>query len=355
MKLVKNIGWLPVLFLFMFSCSMESNKKAPEASSDSTGVNEKKVFPVRVQKIQEQEIDRTLNYPADLVAYKVIYYTPTTPGRISKIHVEVGSRVHVGQLLVEMDKTQYNQTVTQYENTKTNYERYDTLHQLGSISEQQYDQAKTQYEVAKSNYNYQRQNTALNSPINGIVTAKYYENGEVYNGSPNTPAGKAAILTLMQINPMKAVVSISQSYYTEIKEGMKAEITSDMFPEKVFEGSIYKIYPTIDASTRTFKVELIIKNNAEKLRPGMFGNINLKLGKINAVVVPSIAILKEEGTNIRYVFIRNNNTAKKIVVTIGKRYNDKVQILSDEIHEGEELVVEGQAKLLNGSGIKVVE
>ncbi len=356
MRILKNIGWIAAVFIFMFSCSMGNSKKVDGVAKDSTSVTEnKKIIPVRIQRIEKEEIDRTVNRSVNLIAYKEINYAPASPGRINKIYVEIGSRVQKGQVLVEMDRTQFNQAATQYENAKINYQRIDTLHQLGSISEQTYDQTKTQYEVAKSSYEYLSKNTVLHSPINGIVTGKYYENGELYSGAPNTTAGKAAIITLMQINPLKALVSISQSYFPDIKEGMKATIATDLFPGTVFQGKVLKVYPTIDPATRTFKTEIVITNNAEKLRPGMFANIEIKLEKVKALVVPSSAVLKQEGTNTRYLFINDNNKAKKVKVKMGKQFDDKVEIISNEIKEGEEFVIEGQAKLLDGSEIKIVD
>ena len=62
------------------------------------------------------------------------------------------------------------------------------------------------------------------------------------SGAPNTAAGKAAIISLMQINPLKAIVSISQSYFPQVHEKMEAEITTDIFAGTIFKGSVYKVY-----------------------------------------------------------------------------------------------------------------
>lgn len=331
----------------------KNDDKSANAKSEFAQDSVEKFYPVKIQKVTKQAIEKTLDYSADLVAFKEIHYAPASPGRINRINVEIGNRVSKGQVLVQMDKTQFIQAKTQYENTKLNFQRIDTLRQLGSISEQQYDQTKTQYELAESNYQFLRDNTTLLSPINGIVTGKYFENGELYSGAPNTAAGKAAIISLMQINPLKAIVSISQSYFPQVHEKMEAEITTDIFAGTIFKGSVYKVYPTIDPSTRTFKAEILIKNDAEKLRPGMYANIEIKLGEADAMVVPSIAVLKQEGTNNRYVFVNENGIAKQIEVKIGKRFDDKVELIAEGLKEGAELIVEGQANLLNGSRIKI--
>jgi RND family efflux transporter MFP subunit len=352
MKSIKLIAVILSSSLLFVSCS---NKNASEEkTSQDVSVQTEKNYPVRVQKIKNQSIERTLDYTANLIAYKEINYAPASPGRIDKILVEVGNRIKKGQVLVEMDKTQLNQARVQFENAKTNYQRIDTLYKLGSASEQQYEQVKTQYDLAKSSYDYLRENTSLLSPIDGLVTGKYYENGELYSGAPNTAVGKAAIISLMQINPLKAVVSISQSFYPNLKEGMEANITTDIYSGNQFKGKISKVYPTIDASTRTFKVEITIENSSETLRPGMFADIHIKLADAQALVIQSIAVLKQEGTNTRYIFINQNNVAKMVKVQLGKRFDDKIEIISNEIHADTELIIEGQANLMDGSKLNVL-
>lgn len=352
MKSIINIGMFLMALVFIVSCEQPNSA---EAENENEGANRERIFPVKTAKIQKETITRTLNYTANIVAFKEIYYAPAAPGRINKIHVEIGSRVKKGDLLVEMDRTQLNQAKTQLENARFNFQRIDTLYQLGSISEQTYEQTKTQYELAKSNVNFLIENTTLSSPIDGVVTGKYFENGEMYSGAPNTPVGKAAVIALMQINPLKAIVSISQQYFSAVKEGMEADVQVDPLPGKTFKGKVYKVYPTIDPYTRTFQVEVTIDNDNKILRPGMFGDIEIVLKDEETLLVPAIAILKQEGTNNRYVFVHENGTARQIEVTIGERINDKVELKADEIKSGMELIVQGQANLLNGSKVKVVK
>jgi len=349
MKSVFSIGLIISTTLLLTSCSKKNNSDT--TTSDNSP---EKIFPVKVQKVIKKTVPQTLEYTADLSAFKEIHYAPASPGRIHTIHVEVNDRVKKGQLLLEMDKTQYIQSLSQLENAEYNFKSIDTLYQLGSISEQQYQQVKTQYELAQANYTFLKNNTSLVSPIDGIVTGKYFENGELFLSAPNTSAGKAAVISLMQIKALKAIVSISQSHFPFIKEGMQVNIKTDIYPDKTFKGTVYKIYPTIDASTRTFKTEILVDNQQEILRPGMFAQFELILKNIQAIVIPSIAILKEDGTNKRFIYINNNGVAKQIEVKIGKRFDDMVELLTNDLKEDDELIIEGQINLMNGSKIKIL-
>lgn len=349
MKAILKTGFVCMMAIIATACNPDAKKEDVKSE-----VAEEKVFPIRIEKVQIKSISRTLEYTANLIAFKEIHYAPAAPGRIDKINVEVGSRVKYGQILVESDKTQLSQAMTQLAAAKDSYQRIDTLYQLGSISEQQYEQTKTQFELAQSNVDFLIKNTTLTSPINGIVTGKYYENGEMFSGAPNTQAGKAAIISLMQINPIKAMVSISQSYYPDVKKGMTAIITTDILPGTSFEGMVTKVYPVIDPMTRTFKTEIVVPNQKERLRPGMFANINIHLEETEGIMLPAICILKQSGTNNRFVFVYSNGKAKKINVQIGKRIDDQIEVLSDVLIEGMDIIIEGQTRLFDGSKVTVV-
>jgi multidrug efflux pump subunit AcrA (membrane-fusion protein) len=113
-------------------------------------------------------------------------------------------------------------------------------------------------------------------------------------------------------------------------------------------------YPTIDAYTHSFQVEIKIDNPGEKLRPGMFARVNLELGEINALVVPALAVLKMQGSNERYVFLEENGRAKRVSVHLGQRFDEMVEVISPEIKEGDHLVIAGQSRLIEQVLVEVV-
>jgi membrane fusion protein, multidrug efflux system len=346
-----SILLIPAIVL-LISCG---KKATTETSANVATEIDTTVYPVKTASLEKHKVARNIENTANLLPFEEINYAPATPGRVEEINVEVGSRVRKGDVVVRMDRTQLIQVNEQLQNALTTYERMDTLHKLHSISEQQYDAAKTQYEIVKSNFDFLTKNTTLVSPINGIVTGKYLEAGELYTSAPNTPSGKAAVVTLMQINPLKAKINVAEKYFPLVKNGMKANVGVDVFADKKFTGEIYRIYPTINSDTRTFPVEVTISNNDESLRPGMFARVSLDLGETEALVVPAMAIIKQEGTNDRYIFIANGETASKVAVQIGDRYDDQIEIISNEIKVGDKLIIAGQDKLMDGSHIKIVQ
>lgn len=324
-----------------------------DATGDADSAETQRVEAVRVMDIAYSDIARTVNYTAHLEANNEVYLASASPGRISRIGVNVGDKVTKGQLIVEMDQTQLNQAKIQLQSLELDYQRLDTLRKLGSISQQQFDQIKTQYELAKSNVAFLQENTTLLAPFTGTVSGKYYENGEMFSGAPNTPAGKAAILYLVQTSRLKAIVHVAEQYYPYIRRGMEVVVTSDMYPGESFTGSIAIIYPTIDQLSRSFKIEITLPNADERLRPGMFARARLELDQVQAFVVPALAVMKLQGSNERYVFLEENGKAKRIIVELGNRYDDMVELISDEINESDRLIVAGQSRLLDGMAVEV--
>jgi RND family efflux transporter MFP subunit len=280
---------------------------------------------------------------------------PSTPGRIEKIFVEVGDRINKGDNLFLMDRTQLYQLKLQLSSLAKDLSRLDTLLKSGSAKQQQYDQMKTQYDVTKTNVDFMEQNTLLKSPFTGVVTGKYFENGEMYSGTPTTQTGRSAVVTIMEINPLKVNVSFSEQYYPLIRKGMKADITADVYKNEKFTAAVYRISPTINSATRSFNVELELPNRNDLLKPGMFVRVSMDLGEVETFVVPANTVLVQEGTNIRFVFLEKNNVAERIEVLLGKRFDDQLEIISQNIKEGDMLVTEGQAKLINGDKTEIVK
>ena len=85
----------------------------------------------------------------------------------------------------------------------------------------------------------------------------------------------------------------------------------------------------------------------------MYCRVVLELGKVKALVVPALAVLKMQGSNERYIFLEKDGTAKRIIVTLGKRFDDLVEVESSELHEGDHLIIYGQARLLDGMRVQI--
>jgi RND family efflux transporter MFP subunit len=350
MKSVKIALLAAITGMAITSCNM----KPPAEAAATETIAEKKAQPVKAMTITYQNTAVQQNITATVEAFEETYLSPALQGRIRSVKVQVNDHVKKGQLLVEMDRSQLDQTRLQYETLKTDMARMDTLLQYGSVTEQAYDQMKSQVETTELVLKNLEENTLMRAPHDGIITGKYYNDGELFSPAPNTPVGKAALVSMIQVDPVKVMVNLSETYLPVVKVGIEARITTDVYPGEVFNGTIFRIHPTVNAATRTFTAEVKVPNKQEKLHPGMFARVSLKLGEKEALIVPAIAVLQTPGTNERYVMLHENGTAKKVIVRILNRYDDQLEIASPELQGGEELIYAGQSNLEQGDPVKLV-
>jgi RND family efflux transporter MFP subunit len=323
------------------ACTSKKDSKTETKQPDL-----KQSVSVKSMIVKTESITRYIDFTASLIPFEEVHLAPSAPGRIEKINVEIGNNVNKGQLVALMDRTNLEQAHINLMKLETDFKRLETLKQTNSIADQQYDQIKSAYDIAKTSYQFLLDNTQLKAPFSGVISGKYFEDGEIYSGAPVATVGKPAIVSIIQINQLKALISISSNYYPLVSTGMKADVKAEIYPDLTFSGEIYRIYPTIDNATKTFTVEVIIQNGNLKLRPGMFSEIQLNLGQGNAILVPNIAIVKQTGTNDMYVFLNKNNVAVKTLVKTGRLIDDRIEIL-EGVANGDELIVVGQNKLEN--------
>lgn len=339
MKTIQNLTILAGATLLFVGCGLNKTKE--------TVAEEVRVVQVKTQVLKKQIISRVIDLSTTLQGYETMNVAPSMSGKIEHIYVEIGSNVSKGQMLVRMDQNQYNTTKLAYANLGIEMARMEALKESGSISQQTYDRTKLSYEQTKVNLDFLERNTFVKAQFDGVISAKNYEDGELYGGLP--------ILVLTQITTLKALVSIPETYFPTVKSGMSVKLYSDIYPDNVFPASVEIIYPTIDPSTHTFQVKLRIPNSRRLLRPGMYVRTNMELGETIALMVPYQAVLKLVGANDRYVFVNQEGVAKRVSVVMGQRFDELVEVISDDLHEGDELVVVGQAKLVDGAKLNVVK
>ena len=324
-----------MFILLMSACTESKDKKGVDVISEKPRV--------KLATVTARQVDQILEYTATVEAEVKNNIAPASPVRIDHIYVEVGDKVSKGQKLVQMDAASLKQLKLQLDNQEIEFRRLDELYKVGGVSKSEWDASKMSLDVKKTSYRNLLENTSLLSPISGIITARNYDNGDMYNG--NTP-----VLVVEQIVPVKLLINISENYFSKIKKGSPVKVKFDVFEGEVFNGKISLIYPTINAATRTFPVELVLDNKDMKVRPGMFARVEVNFGSENHVVVPDLAVVKQAGSGDRYVFVYEKGIVHYKKVELGSRMGSEYELISG-VDNNSQVVVAGHARLVNGTEV----
>ena len=320
-------------------CGNTSSKKSETAEvvvADPT---------VSVAQVFVREVPQEAVYTSTVQAYVKNNIAPQMAGRITKINVEIGDFVKEGQILAEIDKAQLLQAQLQLQNQEVELQRLKSLYEEGGLSQSDYDAIQVQYNVLKTQVENLVENTTLRSPINGVVTARNYDVGDMY-------AMSMPIFTVEQIVPVKLLIGVSETDYSKVKKGDSVTVTADAIPDKTFYGKVNRIYPTVDPATRTFTVEVKIDNSYKTLRPGMFARATVNFGSNNNVVIPDVAVVKQQGSGERFVYVLNeDNTVTYKNVVLGRRMGAEYEVL-EGLQDGDKIVIGGQIRLKDG--VKVI-
>jgi RND family efflux transporter MFP subunit len=326
-----------VAAITLYSCGGSNDES--DITTDQDGV------VVRVQEVSEQPVEQLTELTGSIEAYRVNHIVPTIPGRIDQIHTEVGRRVSRGDLLVEMDKTNLVQTRLQLVNAERELGRVEELFTSGSATQQQLDQLTSQVDVLRETVRNLNENTYLLSPIDGIVTARTMDAKNIFGGG-------MPILTVMQLTPVKVMININEMFFPLVRAGMEVRVRLDVLPDRLFTGRINIIYPTIDQMSRSFRAEITIANADLAIRPGMFARVELNLGTPNRTVVPDVAVMRQPGTNTRFVFAVEDGIARRREIQVGRLMGDNFEVLSG-IEPGTIVVTAGQSRLLDLTPVRI--
>lgn len=339
--LIVNISLLCALACGTSACSKPADDKKAIADPNA------ELPRVEVQTVSAKDVDQIKVYTSNVEADNTNNISPSTMNRIKQINVEVGDRVRRGQVLVTLDHANIDQLKVRLDNAEREYNRAVQLLEIGAGTQQSVDQLRTELDAARSQYKNLLENTVLTSPINGVVTARNYDPGDMTGASP--------ILTVGQLSPIvKAMINVTENDLSLLKTGTPVTVTFDAWPADTFPARVSRIYPTVDVNTRTFKAEVDIPNAKEKILPGMFGRVEINLGTRNNVVVPDRAVVKQTGSGNRYVYVYSNGHVSYNKVELGRRIGDSYEVLSG-VADGDSVVISGQTRLADGVPVALID
>lgn len=295
--------------------------------------------------------------PGSIRAIKGVNVTTELAGMIQKIHFTPGSQVKEGELLVQLNDAQeigvLQSRKADADLAKLTYERDKKQLAIQAISKQIVDNDEARLRSAEAQVAEQQaivNKKAIRAAFAGYVGLNYVNPGQYIN-----PGDK--VTTLQNLDPLHCDFFLPQQYLETLKVGQTVLMRLGGFA-KPFEGKITTIEPQVDNATRNVAIEATLDNKKLLLKPGMFVDVDVLIGKPEPfLTVPQTAITFNSFGDIIYIVTTTKNdkgditrTARQRFVTTGETRGEQIQVLKG-LKKGEEIVTSGQLKLHNGSEI----
>ena len=222
------------------------------------------------------------------------------------------------------------------------------------LAQAQVRQQEAALEAAKVRLNYTRIRALWEGPETERVV------GERFTDEGDTIDAKASIVSVVALDPLRAVINVIERDFPYIKQGQIAEISTDAYPGRIFEGQVSRLAPILQESSRQGRVEISVPNKDRLLVPGMFARVRLNLGKHpEAITVPLSAIARREGKQGVFLAVDKQSKARFIPVALGFEQDHRVEVLPEEQGQslsdlvGGQVVTLGKHLLEDGGAIRV--
>ncbi|AOY77104.1 efflux RND transporter periplasmic adaptor subunit [Clostridium formicaceticum] len=384
MKKVTSI--LLICFLLLIGCT----------SKQEEVVEREGVKQVYTKTISGSGYTNKLTLSGNIVPTEVVKPSFKIPGVVSNILVNEGDVVRKGQVIAQMDQSDYaikvraaqaeleaarlqieteiptkiNQTKAQYELTRLTYDRVKALHEEGAAPQSQLDEisaklildentynqamdakviAETKLQMAEAALDLANANisdTTIYSPIDGVILNKIMASGET------TSAGYPVVV-IGQINKVWAEIGVPDEYINTLKVGQKASVYIYGIDQSV-EGRIDEITFLADAKTRTFPVKILMNNPDRILKPGMITKVDIQLSNGEKTLIPLSSVMHLSAGSAVYVYSDETQTVSLRMIETGEIIKDKIEVL-EGLTSDEKIVIEGQFLLRDGEQVMAEE
>jgi membrane fusion protein (multidrug efflux system) len=309
---------------------------------------------------QRETWPSTLTVIGTAAAIQGVTVSADLPGTIDKIHFESGQWVQQGDILVELDTRQERAQLANNEAQRDlaviNYGRAQELDKAGVISHSEYDNASAQQKATEAQVGDIKAAIArktIRAPFTGLLGIRQVSLGQYL-------AAGQAIVALQSVDPIYVNFGVPQQQIVQMKTGRVVRVTNGELPGMAFNGTISALDSVINEQTRNIQVQATLANKGNKLRPGMFVQVELPIGQARDVVpLPASAINYAPYGDSVFIVAQmkdaKGNTYRGVrqqVVKIEGSRGDQVAIISG-INPGDEIVSSGVFRLRNGAPVQV--
>jgi membrane fusion protein (multidrug efflux system) len=324
----------------------DAAEDAAEAEDDSPAI------PVETSVATRDDIYAMYSGTAPIEAFADAGVIAKVAGEVREILVEEGDDVKVGQVLARLDgdrlRLELRQAEANLRKAQRDYQRNVDLKDRGLISTGDFEKIKYETDALEATYNLARLElsyTEIRAPIDGVIAQRFIKIG-------NTIDVNFVTFQVTSLEPLIAYLHVPEREYRRIARDQVAVIEVDALQGSEFQGMVSRISPVVDPATGTFKITVEVSDTTRRLKPGMFGRVNIVHDvHVQALQIPRSAIIDESGET--WVFIVEDEKAVQRPITTGYANNGHIEIL-DGLTGSEQIVVVGQAGLKDGSKVSII-
>lgn len=316
---------------------------------------------VSLYQVRMEEVEKTYSTKANFEAVRDVQLRPEVSGRVISVRVDEGDFVRAGQSLLNVDPSEYQNTLNQlnaqllqaranYENQRAIVERRKELFEMDLIAREDYENAKTQLrvyeEVIRSiqsqidNVKLSLRKTTLTAPFSGHIAQRYVNIGDYVN--PNIQSFRVVTL-----DPIRLVFQVPQELLPFVKDGSNVEAWVEGVGN--VEGKVYFVSPTVDQS-RLLTCKANVSNPKGLIKPGMYADLSLVIGKESAFKLPEMAVVLVG--NKKVVWKIEGDTARAVNVEVIKQGEGFVWVRAD-LRDGDSVALDNAQILREGIKVKV--
>ncbi len=328
------------------------SRNSDSEDRDDDDKDAKAPIPVEAIAVETGRISSYISATANLVPESEVRILAEWEGRLDKLNVEEGDRIHKGQILAELARQDgeiaLNKAKIKASTNRLAFERAERLKTQELLSPEAFDKTALETEIAEQELaeaEWRYEKTLIRSPFSGRLTERMAQPGQHVRPGDE-------LFTVADFDPLIARIYLPERDVLTLEEGREVHINLRADEAIGFAGRIRQISPVVDTGTGTVKVTIEARAVPPKVRPGAFVRIAIVRDSIeDAILLPREAVVRE--LQSAYVFVAKNGVAEKRSVTLGLEEDDAIQALSG-VDAAEDVIVAGQGGLKDGSSVRLI-
>ncbi len=315
------------------------------------------LLPVEIKEMSREFFSRYFEVNGIMEALKDAFISPEINGQIQKINVDRGSRVKQGDLILRLNTDVTQKSVEEIETSlelaKRIFTKQEELWKQNIGSELQYLEAKNAMESLEARLatlQKQLEMAHVRAPFSGIIDDIMVKEGEL--ASPGIP-----LVHLVNLRGMRVSANVSEAYLSSVSKGDLVELRFPAYPELMMKAAVTRLGEVINPQTRTFTLEVELKNDGERLKPNMLTSVRIQdYRNDNALVVPSIILRQDfKGTFLfRVAEVDGASKAQKVYVKPGITVQDQTMI-TEGLTAGDLVITRGFNLVSDGTRLRIIQ